>query len=136
MYFWFDPAHARRGLGTYGALVDLKKAEILASKAVDPAAVAAAKTRLDSARQAVEEKAIGRNRGNGPTGAGYLARKRDLLDVTRVQFTAARAEADRLYRAMSRDATVISTWPAMTPVVEPSSSGHENVAYSRNNRRS
>jgi hypothetical protein len=58
-----------------------------------------------AARQAVEEKAIGRNRGNGPTGAGYLARKRDLLDVTRVQFTAAKAEADRLYRAMSREAS-------------------------------
>ena len=39
------------------------------------------------------------------SGAAYLARKRDLLDVTRGQLTAARREADRLYRAMSREAT-------------------------------
>jgi hypothetical protein len=58
-----------------------------------------------AARQAVEEKAVGRARSSGPTGAGYLARKRDLLDVTRVQFTAAKAAADRLYRAMSREAS-------------------------------
>ena len=58
-----------------------------------------------AAREAVEEKAVGRSRGIGPTGADYLARKRDLLDVTRVQITAAKAEADRLYRAMSREAT-------------------------------
>jgi hypothetical protein len=59
-----------------------------------------------AARQAVEEKAVSRARSShGPTGAGYLARKRDLLDVTRVQFTAAKAEADRLYRAMSREAS-------------------------------
>ena len=26
VYFWFDPAHARRGLGTYGALVEIERA--------------------------------------------------------------------------------------------------------------
>ena len=63
----------------------------------------------NAARQAVEEHYAPRGAGTrtsaGATGSGYLARKRDLLDVTRVQITAARAEADRLYRAMSRDAT-------------------------------
>ena len=39
------------------------------------------------------------------SGAAYLARKRDLMDVTRGQLTTARREADRLYRAMSREAT-------------------------------
>ena len=39
------------------------------------------------------------------SGAAYLARKRDLLDVTRGQLTAARRQANRLYRAMSREAT-------------------------------
>jgi hypothetical protein len=60
------------------------------------------------ARQAVEEAHRGRrSRGStrGESGAAYLARKRDLLDVTRGQLTAAQNEADRLYRTMSRDAT-------------------------------
>ncbi len=39
------------------------------------------------------------------SGAAFLARKRDLLDVNRVQLTEARAAADRLYRAMAREAT-------------------------------
>ncbi|HEY6361348.1 MAG TPA: GvpL/GvpF family gas vesicle protein [Vicinamibacterales bacterium] len=39
------------------------------------------------------------------TGAAFLARKRDLLDVKRVHLTEARAAADRLYRALSREAT-------------------------------
>jgi hypothetical protein len=39
------------------------------------------------------------------SGTAYLARKRDLLGVTREQHTAARRAADRLYRAMSREAT-------------------------------
>jgi hypothetical protein len=39
------------------------------------------------------------------SGADYLARKRDLLDVNRVQLDDARAEADRLYKAMAREAT-------------------------------
>jgi hypothetical protein len=39
------------------------------------------------------------------SGSAYLARKRDLLDVNRAQLVAARAEADRLYRAISREAS-------------------------------
>ena len=39
------------------------------------------------------------------TGVDYLARKRDLRDVNRVQLTDAKAEADRLYRSLSREAT-------------------------------
>ena len=62
-----------------------------------------------AARQAVEDS-YGRARAGATTtmrspGSEYLARKRDLLDVTRVQITAAKAEADRLYRVMSREAS-------------------------------
>ena len=62
-----------------------------------------------AARQAVEDS-HGRVRAGATTtmrstGSEYLARKRDLLDVTRVQITAAKAEADRLYRVMSREAS-------------------------------
>lgn len=39
------------------------------------------------------------------SGAAYLARKRDLRDVTGAQLTAAKRAADRLYRAMSSEAT-------------------------------
>jgi gas vesicle protein GvpL/GvpF len=39
------------------------------------------------------------------SGAEFLARKRDLRDVNRVQFRDARGEADRLYRALAREAT-------------------------------
>jgi hypothetical protein len=39
------------------------------------------------------------------SGAAYLVRKRDLLDVTRGQLTAAQAEADRVYQALARAAT-------------------------------
>lgn len=38
-----------------------------------------------------------------PSGAGYLARKRDLLDVTRGQLSAARKEADRLFVTLTRE---------------------------------
>jgi hypothetical protein len=41
----------------------------------------------------------------GASGAGYLARKRDLLDVNRVQLKTARAEADRLFKTMARAAS-------------------------------
>jgi hypothetical protein len=37
-------------------------------------------------------------------GSAYLARKRDLLDVQRVQLREARAAADRLFAALTRDA--------------------------------
>jgi hypothetical protein len=60
------------------------------------------------ALQAVEDQHRSRRRRRTAlteSGAAYLARKRDLLDVTRGQLTAARREADRLYRAMSREAT-------------------------------
>jgi hypothetical protein len=53
-----------------------------------------------TARQKVE-----RAHDTPASGAAFLARKRDLLDVNRVQLTEARAEADRLYRSMSREAT-------------------------------
>jgi hypothetical protein len=39
------------------------------------------------------------------SGSAYLARKRDQLSAARLRLTDARAEADRLYRAMSREAT-------------------------------
>lgn len=38
------------------------------------------------------------------SGASYLERKRDLLAVNRVQVAEARAEADRMYRTLARDA--------------------------------
>ncbi|MBI4266005.1 MAG: GvpL/GvpF family gas vesicle protein, partial [Acidobacteria bacterium] len=63
-----------------------------------------------SARDAVERrheragKAGGAGRAGG-AGKAYLARKRDLLDVQRVQLKAARAQADRLYRTMARQAS-------------------------------
>ena len=42
--------------------------------------------------------------GDG-SGSAYLARKRDQREVARTRLTEARAEADHLYRAMSREAT-------------------------------
>ena len=39
-----------------------------------------------------------------PTGTGYLTRKRDLLDVHRVQFRAAKSDADQLFDALSGEA--------------------------------
>jgi hypothetical protein len=54
------------------------------------------------ARKAVEKKHRGAGRAGG---AAYLARKRDLLDVSRVQLEAARAEADRFYAVMARQAS-------------------------------
>jgi hypothetical protein len=39
------------------------------------------------------------------SGRAYLSRKRDLLDVNRGQLAGARAEAERVYRAVSREAT-------------------------------
>jgi hypothetical protein len=60
-----------------------------------------------SARQAVEDEHRSRRTRRAArteSGAAYLARKRDLFDVTRVQLTAAQRAADRLYRAMAREA--------------------------------
>jgi len=61
-----------------------------------------------AARQVVEAAHRARRKrrvGPGESGSSYLARKRDLLDVTRVQLTGARSAAERLYRAMARLAT-------------------------------
>jgi hypothetical protein len=58
------------------------------------------------ARDAIERKhaAAPARRRAAPTGSDYLARKRDLLDVNKTQLTAARAEADKLYRALAKAA--------------------------------
>jgi hypothetical protein len=44
-------------------------------------------------------------RGAPTTGAAYLSRKRDLMDVVRVELVDARAEAGRVFRALAREAT-------------------------------
>jgi hypothetical protein len=44
-------------------------------------------------------------RGRDGSGTSYLTRKRDVLHVSREQLGEARTEADRLYQAMSREAT-------------------------------
>jgi hypothetical protein len=48
-----------------------------------------------------------------PSGSAYLARKRDQLDLARVRLTEARADANRLYRAMSREATEARRRPSI-----------------------
>ena len=53
-----------------------------------------------AARESVE-----RAHRSPASGTAFLSRKRDLLNVSRAQLTAARAEADRLYRALAREAT-------------------------------
>ena len=60
--------------------------------------------RLTWDEQAVREK-VERAHDRPTSGAAFLARKRDLLDVNRVQLSEARAEANRLYRALAREAT-------------------------------
>ncbi|HEX6362535.1 MAG TPA: GvpL/GvpF family gas vesicle protein [Albitalea sp.] len=60
----------------------------------------AAREKVEAAHGAGKASGAGR-----ASGKAYLARKRDLLDVNRSQLVAARAEANRLYRAMSREAT-------------------------------
>ena len=58
------------------------------------------------ARASVEDSGAGsRRRAPDDSGASYLARKRDLLNVSRVQLSEAMTAADRLYRAMSREAS-------------------------------
>ena len=42
------------------------------------------------------------------SGAAYLSRKRDLIDVSRRRLVQARTAADRLYKAMAREATAAS----------------------------
>ena len=58
--------------------------------------------RLTWDEKAAREKA-GKKRA--ATGAEFLARKRDVLDVSRKGLVDARAAADRVYRAMGRQAT-------------------------------
>jgi hypothetical protein len=60
-----------------------------------------------AARAAVDDSHRSRRARTKSTesGTAYLARKRDLFDVTRVQLAQARTAANRLYRAMSREAT-------------------------------
>jgi hypothetical protein len=55
----------------------------------------------------------GRHRASTLSGTTYLARKRDLLDVTRAQLVRARAQSDRLYRTMRREATHASRRTAL-----------------------
>jgi hypothetical protein len=55
-----------------------------------------------SARAIVEEEHDGP--AGSVSGAAYLARKRDLLDVNRTQLAGARAEATRLHQALEKHA--------------------------------
>lgn len=62
--------------------------------------------RLTLDQAPARQAAAGRARGDAiHSGADYLARKRDLLHVGREVLASARGEANRLYRAMSREAT-------------------------------
>jgi hypothetical protein len=59
-----------------------------------------------AARDAVErDHSRTPRRGDLVQGADYLTRKRDLLNVSRVQLAQARAEANRLYRTLAQTAT-------------------------------
>jgi hypothetical protein len=55
-----------------------------------------------SVREKIEQRAAARP---AATGSAYLTLKRDRINVTRVQLTEAKAKANRLYRALSREAT-------------------------------
>jgi len=57
----------------------------------------------DAVEQAASRGAARRAGSSAParSGSAYLARKRDLLDVSRQQLTAARAAGDGVYKAMS-----------------------------------
>lgn len=52
-------------------------------------------------------------RGGIKSGAAYLARKRDVLDLTRTRLKRARGEANRIYRAVSREASAAHRRTAM-----------------------
>jgi hypothetical protein len=64
----------------------------------------AARQGVESDHRARRTRRIGRA-ASAESGAAYLARKRDLRDVTRRQLAEARQAAERMYRAMSRQAT-------------------------------
>ena len=66
---------------------------------------AAARQTIEKTHGAGRAGKAGGARGASVSGASYLERKRDLLDVNRVQLKAARAEADRLFRVMKREAS-------------------------------
>jgi hypothetical protein len=61
--------------------------------------------RLTWDEKAVRELAAAHGAKTPPSGAAYLSRKRDLLDVTRVQLVEAKAEANKLFRVMAKEAT-------------------------------
>jgi hypothetical protein len=61
----------------------------------------AAREKVDRAHAGVAR----RSREAAVAGAAYLARKRDMLEVNRAQMAAARVEAGRVYKAISREAT-------------------------------
>jgi hypothetical protein len=61
--------------------------------------------RLTFDEKSVKQKGAARAAAARESGAAYLARKRDLLDTTRVQLAEAKAQADRLYRVLARAAT-------------------------------
>jgi hypothetical protein len=61
--------------------------------------------RLTWDEKAVREAVTARGKASPASGSAYLSRKRDLLDVTRVQLVEAKAEANRLFRAMAKEAT-------------------------------
>jgi hypothetical protein len=50
-------------------------------------------------------ESVGRAHRRSASGTAFLSRKRDLLNLSRARLTAARADANRLYRAMAREAT-------------------------------
>jgi hypothetical protein len=60
--------------------------------------------RLTWDEKAVRET-VARAHQRATSGTAFLSRKRDLLNINRVQLTEARREADRVYRAMAREAT-------------------------------
>ena len=61
--------------------------------------------RLTFDEKGAKEQIAGRPpRRTVPSGVDYLARKRDLLAVSRAQLAAARTAANRIYRALAREA--------------------------------
>jgi hypothetical protein len=55
--------------------------------------------------EAAVRTSVERKHKPAASGADYLARKRDLLDVNRVQLKEARTAAERLFRTMAREAS-------------------------------
>jgi len=57
-----------------------------------------------SLRSALDQVTGGRKKGQQASGVAYLARKRDLIDVTRTRLKDAKLEADRLFASLRREA--------------------------------